>query len=76
MQAQAGLAARKAKLEQAQQTAFDYASRISSLYSRSSPPANPSAESMTRGSNSSRLYRPDIVPCSLETLIGRLEGTQ
>jgi outer membrane protein TolC len=35
MQAQAGLAARKAKLEQAQQTAFDYASRISSLYSRS-----------------------------------------
>jgi len=34
MQAQAGLAARKAKLEQAQQTAFDYASRISSLYSR------------------------------------------
>jgi len=35
MQAQAGLAARKAKLDQAQQTAFDYASRISSLYSRS-----------------------------------------
>ena len=41
IQAQAGVADRKAKLDQARQTSFDYASKLSTLYSRTTTPGAP-----------------------------------
>lgn len=41
IQAQAGVADRKARFDQARQTSFDYASKLSTLYSRTTTPGAP-----------------------------------